>query len=134
MTDHYATLGVAKDASQDEIKKAFRKLASQHHPDKGGDTVKFQEIQAAYDVLGDPEKRRQYDNPSPGWVGSGQPGGFSFNFGTGPQFNADFFNQMFGQGFGQPQRQSHVRMTVWINLEEVARGACRSRGPDRLHR
>jgi hypothetical protein len=56
MTDHYATLGVARNATQDEIKRAFRKLASQHHPDKGGDTQKFQEIQAAYDTLGDADK------------------------------------------------------------------------------
>jgi curved DNA-binding protein CbpA len=64
MTDHYATLGVAKTATADEIKRAFRKLASQHHPDKGGDTQKFQEIQAAYDTLGDTNKRAAYDNPS----------------------------------------------------------------------
>jgi hypothetical protein len=50
MTDHYAALGVARTATPDEIKRAFRKLASQHHPDKGGDTKKFQEIQAAYDT------------------------------------------------------------------------------------
>lgn len=118
--DHYSTLGVNRDASQDEIKRAFRKLASQHHPDKGGDTQRFQEIQGAYDVLGDPEKRRAYDNPSP--FGSG-PGGFGFNFGggPGPQFNQDFFNTMFGQGWAQPQRRSHVRMSVWVTLEEVAR-------------
>lgn len=123
--DHYSTLGVNRDATPDEIKRAFRKLASQHHPDKGGDTQRFQEIQAAYDVLGDPEKRRQYDTPNPfGGNAGGFPGGFSFNFGgSGPQFNQDFFNAMFGQGFGHPQaRRSHVRMTVWATLEEVARG------------
>jgi DnaJ-class molecular chaperone len=52
--DHYSTLGVNKNAAPDEIKKAFRKLASQHHPDKGGNTAKFQEIQVAYDTLSDP--------------------------------------------------------------------------------
>ncbi len=62
MTDHYATLGVAKTATADDIKRAFRKLASQHHPDKGGDTARFQQIQAAYDVLGNEAKRRAYDN------------------------------------------------------------------------
>ena len=57
MPDYYAALGVAKNASQDDIKRAFRKLASQHHPDKGGDTARFQEIQAAYDTLGDAATR-----------------------------------------------------------------------------
>lgn len=121
MTDHYATLGVAKNASQDEIKKAFRKLASQHHPDKGGDTAKFQEIQAAYDVLGDEAKRQQYDNPAP------QFGGFG---GQGAQFNMnDIFAQMFGGGmnnpFGQHPRRNHVRMSLWVTLNDVARGGSR---------
>lgn len=115
MQDHYATLGVAKTASADEIKKAFRKLASQHHPDKGGDTAKFQEIQAAYDVLGDEAKRAAYDNPQP------QFGGFHFQQG---QNIHDIFSQMFGgqHPFGQRQRSNHVRMSMWIRLEDVARG------------
>jgi len=69
MTDHYAALGVPKTASADEIKRAFRKLASQHHPDKGGDTAKFQAIQAAYAVLGDEQKRAEYNNPQPQFSG-----------------------------------------------------------------
>jgi curved DNA-binding protein len=63
MQDFYKILGVSKTASQEEIKTAYRKLASKNHPDKGGDTAIFQNIQAAYDTLGDPEKRSQYDNP-----------------------------------------------------------------------
>ena len=63
--DHYQTLGVDRNASQDDIKKAYRKMASQHHPDKGGDTEKFQEIQAAYATLSDENKRAEYDNPQP---------------------------------------------------------------------
>lgn len=122
MTDHYATLGVPKTASQDEIKRAFRKLASQHHPDKGGDTRKFQEVQAAYDVLGDEAKRQQYDNPAPqfsGFQGFG-PGGAQFNMN-------DIFGQMFGSGhpFGQ-QRRNHVRMTIWISLADVIRGGSKT--------
>lgn len=122
MSDHYTTLGVAKTATQDEIKKAFRKLASQHHPDKGGDTAKFQEIQAAYDTLGDPAKRAEYDNPRP------QFGGFS----GGPQFNMhDIFGQMFGGGMGGPfgqhqPRRNHVRMTLWIKLADAARGGSKT--------
>ena len=65
MASLYDSLGVSKDATQDEIKKAYRKLVRQHHPDKNpGDAAaeaKFKEVQAAYDVLSDPEKRKQYD-------------------------------------------------------------------------
>lgn len=120
MTDHYATLGVARTASQDEIKRAFRRLASQHHPDKGGDTARFQTIQAAYDVLGDEVKRAAYDNPQPQFGG----------FGQGQAFNIhDIFGQMFGQAnpFGQQgQRRGHVRMSLWINLQDVATGGTRT--------
>jgi curved DNA-binding protein CbpA len=58
--DHYNTLGVSKTATPDEIKKAYRKLASQHHPDKGGDKAKFQEIQAAYDTLSNSDNRKDF--------------------------------------------------------------------------
>ena len=61
--DHYQTLGVEKTASQDDIKKAYRKLAAKHHPDRGGDTATFQSIAQAYDTLSDPAKRAQYDSP-----------------------------------------------------------------------
>ena len=119
MPDYYAALGVDRNASQDDIKKAFRKLASQHHPDKGGDTAKFQEIQAAYDTLGDAIKRTQYDNPQPQF--SGFPGGSQFNMG-------DIFSQMFGGGGGFPgghPRRNHMRMSLWISLKDVATGGRR---------
>ncbi len=76
MATHYDTLGVSESASDQEIKQAFKKLAMQHHPDKGGDTTKFQEIQTAYDTLSDPHKKHQYDNP----INNGQHG-FHFDFG-----------------------------------------------------
>jgi DnaJ-class molecular chaperone len=124
MTDYYATLGVPKTATADEIKKAFRKLASQHHPDKGGDTQKFQAIQAAYATLGDEQKRAEYDNPRPQFSGfsgfQGTPGGVNIN---------DIFGQMFGQQFAQQHqhpRRGHVRMTLWISLLDVATGGKRT--------
>ena len=120
MSDHYATLGVPRTATPDEIKRAFRKLASQHHPDKGGNTQKFQEIQAAYDTLGDAVKRADYDNPRPQF--SGMPGGAHFNMN-------DIFSSMFGgqSPFGQQPRrqQSHTRMTLWIRMTDVAQGGTR---------
>jgi DnaJ-class molecular chaperone len=61
--DYYQTLGVDKTASHDDIKKAYRKLATKHHPDKGGDTATFQTITQAYDTLSDPAKKAQYDSP-----------------------------------------------------------------------
>jgi DnaJ-class molecular chaperone len=121
MTDYYAALGVPKTATSDEIKRAFRKLASQHHPDKGGDTQKFQAIQQAYATLSDEQKRAEYDNPRPQFSGfHGHPGGVNIN---------DIFGQMFGQQFGQQHqhpRRSHVRMTLWISLLDVATGGKRT--------
>ena len=115
MTDYYAALGVPKTATADEIKQAFRRLASQHHPDKGGDTAKFQSIQEAYATLGDEQKRAEYDNPKP------QFGNFGGGFGH-PQFN-DIFNQMFGQNFAQQHaKRGHVRMHIWVTLSEIAQG------------
>ena len=119
--DHYNTLGVAKNATPDEIKKAYRKLASQHHPDKGGDKAKFQDIQAAYDTLSSPEKRQQYDNP--------MPQGFHSQGGMPPGFE-NIFSQMFGGGnpfdpFGQRRQQPQqqvFRTTINISLEQAYHG------------
>jgi DnaJ-class molecular chaperone len=123
MTDYYSTLGVAKDATQDEIKAAYRKMAAKHHPDRaGGDTATFQKIQAAYDIIGDEQKRREYDNPFSGRPG-GMPGGFGFNV-NGVDIN---INDIFG-GFGSPfadmfrqqhqNRKPQYRTRVNISLKQ----------------
>jgi DnaJ-class molecular chaperone len=85
--DYYKILGIAETASQDEIKKAYRKLAAQHHPDKGGDTATFQSISQAYDTLSDPQKRAEYD------YSRSDMGGTQFRFTSG---SFDPFSQMFG--------------------------------------
>jgi len=116
--EHYQTLGVAKTATPDEIKKAYRKLASQHHPDKGGDTATFQKIQTAYDILSNPQKRQEYDNPNTfNGPGFGAPG-FSFNV------NGFNMNDMFEQIFRQQHQQQKpaYRTTVVVTLEQVATG------------
>jgi curved DNA-binding protein len=112
--DYYQTLGVARSASADDIKKAFRKLARQHHPDVAKDKkageIKFKEINEAYEVLGDPAKRTKYDELGENWNAQGGPppgyahaqpgaaGGQDFHFeGTG---FSDFFEQFFGGGGG----------------------------------
>lgn len=119
MTDHYKTLGIQRGASSDEIKKAYRKLASLYHPDKeGGSKVKFQELQQAYEVLSDDTKRAQYDNPNQN---------IHFEFGAGGfDFNNIFsmFGAQFHPGHQQP-RQSYTRMSLWITLQDVAQGGKR---------
>jgi DnaJ-class molecular chaperone len=127
MTDHYQTLGVAKSATPDEIKKAYRKLASQHHPDKGGDTKKFQEIQTAYDILSSPEKRSEYDNPSP--FGQDPFGGWQ-QAGTGvpPEFEEilrGFGGGAFGDIFGRnarPVKNRTLNLQTSISLEDAYQG------------
>lgn len=117
--DYYNVLGVAKSASQDEIKKRYRKLAMQHHPDKGGDEAKFKEINEAYDVLGDPQKRAQYDNPQPRFDTS------SFrNAGFGNNPFEDMMNNMFGHMHQQRARprNSDIRLKVRLELEETLTG------------
>jgi molecular chaperone DnaJ len=130
----YKTLGVSKKASEDEIKKAYRKLARKYHPDRNpGDKEaeeKFKEISAAYDVLGDPEKRKEYDEagafagfgggqgPFPG---GGQAGGFGgFDFG-------DIFGSVFNRGGGRAQAQQvrgrDLETEVPLSFDQAINGA-----------
>jgi len=121
MPNYYETLGIARSASAEEIKRAYRKLASQHHPDKGGDKEKFQAIQAAYATLSNPQQRAAYDNPRPQ-----MPPGFEFHA-NGP-FDMNTIFNMFGTRFqhnGQ-QRHQQARMDLWITIVDVATGGRRT--------
>jgi DnaJ-class molecular chaperone len=110
--DHYQTLGVNRGATADEIKAAYRKLASRHHPDKGGSKEQFQAIQAAYTVLGDPQQRQQYDNP----VQQNPFAGFEFNMNSGFDPFQDIINR-----FTRNQQRIYTT-TIAVSLESVARG------------
>jgi molecular chaperone DnaJ len=135
--DYYDVLGVGKDASADEIKKAFRRLAIQYHPDKeGGDETKFKEINEAYEVLKDTSKRQRYDQFGHAGVGSsaasdGNPfgGGFNgqnVNFDFGDLGLGDIFENFFGggsrQGGRQQRRGRDVEARIEISFEEAVFG------------
>lgn len=113
MKNYYNILGVTNQATPDQIKQAYRKLASQHHPDKGGDTAKFQEIQEAYAVLSDASKRHQYDNPMPQFSQSNRP------------FDFDAIFNIFGADL-RGQRRPAPRLSIWITLADVVTGGPRT--------
>src|SRR6185369_10628026 len=137
--DYYETLGVGKDASADEIKKAFRRKAVELHPDKqGGDEAKFKEVNEAYEVLKDASKRQRYDQFGHAGVG-GNGGGSPFEgfggFGQGQNVNFDFgdmglgdiFGSFFGGGQqgGRQQRQARgkdVETRIEISFEQAVFG------------
>ncbi|MFH1171176.1 MAG: molecular chaperone DnaJ [bacterium] len=140
--DYYNILGVERGASEEEIKRAFRKLAHEHHPDKGGDAVKFKEINEAYQVLGNREKRAQYDRFGTAFEGAnGAPGGFRWEdvaqgFGQGGFQNVDFdigdlFGDMFGFG-GRRQRRTRteegrdIEAAMTLEFAEAAFGVKRT--------
>jgi curved DNA-binding protein len=116
--DYYNILGVAKNATADEVKQAYRKLAAKHHPDRGGDTASFQKIQEAYATLGDEQKRAEYDNPQ---------AQFAFNSTN----MDDLFGAMFGGGRGpfgfggvnqRMRKNRNINVRVQMTLIEVLTG------------
>ncbi|MFH1867202.1 MAG: molecular chaperone DnaJ [Patescibacteria group bacterium] len=139
--DYYQILGVSKSATTDEIKKAFRKLAHEHHPDKhGGSEAKFKEINEAYQVLSNPDKRKQYDQFGTAFETAGGPGGFNWSdFQRAGGFrteNINFedlgdifggFGDIFGFGGGRrragPQSGADFQVEMAIDFEEAVFGA-----------
>jgi len=132
--DPYSTLGVGKNATPEEVKKAYRTLARKYHPDHNPNNseaeAKFKEVKKAYDILSDPGKKQQFDSygftgdeqPGAGGFGGFEGGGFGFNF-------EDIFESMFGEGFGnrpnsrqQSQRGADVGVDVTLTFEEAAFG------------
>lgn len=113
--NYYELLGVNKNASQEEIKKKYRELVKKHHPDVGGDTELFKKINEAYEILKDPVKRQQYDNPV-------QHQFNSFDFSNSPFDDIDLvFSTIFGQK-RQNFKNKDIRIKVDIDLEDCVRG------------
>jgi molecular chaperone DnaJ len=143
--DLYEVLELQKGASAEEIKKAYRRLAKKYHPDLNPGNKdaerKMKEVNAAYEVLSDPEKKQKYDqfghagiDPTYG-AGAGGGGGFSGGFGGFQDFDlGDLFGSMFGGGFGGgqqqraggPQRGENLRITMQLSFEEAAFGCEKS--------
>jgi molecular chaperone DnaJ len=122
MKDYYSILGVGRDASQDQIKKSYRKLAMEYHPDKNANNPsaeeRFKEISEAYDTLSNPEKKQKYDNPNPF-------GGFG-NWGN--DWNPFSGNDIFGGGFSnrsgaKQNKGKNINTIVTLTLEEIISGA-----------
>ena len=148
--DYYAIMGVPRDAKQDEIKRAYRKLARKYHPDvsKASDAEqRFKEVGEAYEVLKDPEKRAAYDRlgedwkagqefrPPPDWDAGFEFSGGSYTAG-GPGIHSDFFEELFGRGFARPggtagqqifrMRGEDHHARVLVDLEDSFNGTTRA--------
>jgi molecular chaperone DnaJ len=133
MKDYYKILGLQKGSSRDEVKKAFRKLSAQYHPDKKtGDEAKYKEITEAYATLGDEKKKATYDTYGHAQAGGGQPGG-GFNWGDfqqggGGSFEFDINDIFENFGFGggrQQERGRDISIDINLNFEESIFGVTR---------
>lgn len=116
--DYYQTLGVPRNASDSDLKKAYKKASMQHHPDRGGDENKFKEINEAYSTLKDPHKRGMYDHQQNG-------GGQGFNFNTSNMGGGHPFEDIFAQAMGgRMHRPSNpdIRIKIRLSLDEVLTG------------
>ena len=138
MNDYYEILGVPRNATKDDIKKAYRKLAHKHHPDKsGGEDKKFKEISEAYEVLQDEKKRADYDTYGKGFGNSGESGGQGFggfdfgdfaSKGGGRDFEFDFgdiFENFFGGqqgGRAKSKRGADIAVDLSISFEDSVFG------------
>lgn len=140
--NYYEILGVDKKATNDDVKKAFRKLAQKHHPDKGGSEDKFKEITEAYSILSDEKKRREYDNYGQTFAGGGPQqgggnpfGGFDFSGFTGQQGGMEFdfgdlfggggFGDIFGGGRARSKRGRDISIDIEIPFKESILGSKR---------
>ncbi len=123
-SEYYDLLGVSKTASQDEIKRAFRKKAHEHHPDKGGDAEQFKKLNEAYQTLSDPQKRQQYDTfgsaGAQGGYGGGGFDGFEFNFGGfGGGGLGDIFSDMFGAAMANVQAEVQISVAQAVLGDDI---------------
>src|SRR3954452_6130516 len=139
--DYYKALGVDKKASADEIKKAYRKLARRYHPDRNPDDkaaeARFKEVSQAYDVLGDPEKRKQYDSGTGAFATGGPGGGFGGfgNFDFDASSMGDILSNLFGGAGGaaggtrrartrpRPEKGADLETQVSISFDQAVSGA-----------
>ncbi|MGR8822340.1 DnaJ C-terminal domain-containing protein [Leuconostoc citreum] len=127
-TEYYDRLGVDKNASQDDIKKAYRKLSKKYHPDinhEPGAEEKYKEIQEAFETLGDEQKRAQYDQFGPAGAGPGGFGGYQQQGGFGDFSDlGDIFSQMFGGGFdpNRPRKGQDLQYRMHLSFEEAVFG------------
>lgn len=134
--DYYQILGIQRNANKEDIKKAFRKLASQYHPDKKtGDEAKFKEVSEAYAVLGDEKKRAEYDAYGRAFSGNGSGGGFDWSQmggfgGQGVEFDLNDifqgFGDIFGGGANRARRGHDISIDIDIPLKEAVFGTART--------